>query len=157
VLTSDEDRLLEVLDEAVCRQLLATALAGRLGFTDGALPAILPVPYALQDGKVVIPAHRGSPVVAALRGAVVAFAVDSYDVETRTGWSVTVVGPTLLVSHPEEVATLHARFAAHPPATDRCYVAVLLGLLRGWRMSEHAAVSRSPDADPDMAAGAPMW
>jgi hypothetical protein len=154
--TADEDRVLEVLDEAACRELLGTTPTGRLGFTDGALPAILPVPFALADGRVMIPARRTSAVLSAVRGAVVAFAVDSYDARTRTGWSVTVVGPALIVSHPEEVAALQARFASHPPAADRCYIAVLLGLLKGWRMSECPPVSTSAGpAAPDVAAGAP--
>lgn len=152
--TADEDRVLEVLDEAACRRLLGTAPSGRLGFTDGALPAILPVPFALEDGRVVVPTRLSSAVLSAVRGAVVAFAVDSYDAETRTGWGVTVVGPTRVVSRPEEVATLHLRFPSHPHAADRCYIAVLLGLLKGWRLSEYPPVARSPDSD--IAATAPM-
>jgi uncharacterized protein len=150
--TTDEDRLLEVLAEAECRELLGTARTGRLGFTDGALPAILPVPFALRDGQVVIPARRSSPVVSAVRGAVVAFQVDSYDAATRTGWSVTVVGPTRLIGVPEDVAALEELGLSSPaPTPDRCYIAVQLGLLRGWRSSETTAVP-SP-ARPDTVAG----
>jgi hypothetical protein len=36
-------RVLEDLDESDCRLLLATVPLGRLSFTDGALPMILPV------------------------------------------------------------------------------------------------------------------
>ena len=143
MLTTDEDRLFEILDQDTCRQRLDASGTGRLGFTDGALPVILPVPFALQDGDVMIPAHRDSPVLKALRGAVVAFEVDSYDAATRTGWSVTVVGPTRVVSHAAEVAALQLRFSTHPPTTDRCYIAVLLGLLRGWQLSECPTVPGS--------------
>ena len=150
--TTDEDRLVEVLAVAECRQLLGTAGIGRLGFTDGALPAILPVPFAVRDGQVVIPARRGSAVVSAVRGAVVAFEVDSFDAETRTGWSVTVIGPTRLLSPPQDVDLLEElRSAPRPPAPDRCYITVQLGLLRGWRMSETAAVSMPAGPDPDAA------
>lgn len=155
--TADEDRVLEILDGTACRLLLGTTPTGRLAFTVGALPAILPVPFALADGQVVVPARRSSAILSAVRGAVVAFAVDSYDAETRTGWGVTVVGPTRVVSLPEEVAALHSRFPSHPHPADRCYIAVLLGLLKGWRLSECPPVSRSTDPHPDMAAGAPMW
>ena len=102
--STDEDRRCEVLDEDACRRLLGTTGTGRIGFTDGALPAILPVPFAVRDGHVMIPERRGSPVESALRGAVVAFQVDSFDTGTRTGWSVTVVGLTRLVSDPRDVA-----------------------------------------------------
>ena len=135
--TADEDRLYEALDDATCRQLLGTARTGRLGFTDGALPAILPVPFALRDEHVIIPARQGSSVVSAVRGAVVAVQVDSYDAVTRTGWSVTVLGPTRLLSLAEDVSGLEElEFASLPPAAQRCYIAVRLGLVRGWRMTE---------------------
>jgi nitroimidazol reductase NimA-like FMN-containing flavoprotein (pyridoxamine 5'-phosphate oxidase superfamily) len=65
-----DDGLPVALDDAECRRLLATVAVGRLGFTDGALPAILPVPFAVHEGHVVIPARAGSSVVAAVRGAV---------------------------------------------------------------------------------------
>lgn len=142
MLTIDEDRLFEVLAAAECWQLLGTSSTGRLGFTDGALPAILPVPFALRDGHVVIPERRGSPIVSAVRGAVVAFQADSFDAATRTGWSVTIVGPTRLVSDPQTVATLEKlRLSPRPPDPDRCYIAVHLGLVRGWRMSEVPGVA----------------
>ena len=151
--TVDDDRLFEVLDDAACLQRLGTISTGRLGFTDGALPAILPVPFGLHGGHVLIPARQGSAVVSAVRGAVVAFEGGSYDAATRTGWSVTVVGPTRLLSHPEQVSALQLRFSSHPSAADRCYIAVVLGLLRGWQMSEApgfpATTSRADRGRPD--------
>ena len=139
-----EDRSYEVLEEAECRQLLSSAVVGRLAFTDGALPTILPVAFALLDGRVVIPARWGSPVVSAVRGAVVAFEVDNYDAAARTGWSVTVVGPTRLVSVPADVAAIEAlRLSSGPPAPERCYITLHVRLLRGWRMSELPAVAAS--------------
>lgn len=147
--------MFEVLDEEECRVLLGTAATGRLGFTAGALPDILPVPFVVCDGRAVIPARRGSPVVSAVRGAVVALQVDSYDAVTRTGWSVTVIGPTRLVIDPEEVAALRPHFSSHPPATDRCYIAVVPGLLRGWRMTEQSPVSAPSEPDDAAEALAP--
>jgi hypothetical protein len=134
--TTDEDRVFEVLDDDECRHLGTTG-TGRIGFTDGALPAILPVAFALRDGQVVISARRDSSVVRAVRGAVVAFQVDSYDAAARTGWSVTVVGPTRLASDPVAVAGVEdMQFSWRPPPPDRCYISVQLGLVRGWRMSK---------------------
>ena len=90
--TTDEDRVSETLDEAQCRRLLTTMTIGRLGFTENALPAILPVAFTLQGGHVLIAVRQDSTVVNAVRRSVVAFQVDEYDPAARTGWSVTVVG-----------------------------------------------------------------
>jgi hypothetical protein len=124
----------ERLDAAECRRLLGTARMGRLGFTDRAMPAILPVPFALCDDSALIPAALGGSLMKAVRGAVVALEVDSYREELETGWSVTAVGPTRVISNPVTVAELDALDlfprAAGPPGG---YISVHLGLLRGWR------------------------
>ena len=46
---------------------------------DGALPAILPVPFTVQDEFIRIPATEDDWVVAAVRRSVVAFAVALVD------------------------------------------------------------------------------
>lgn len=83
---------LELLSDAECRALLAAGTIGRLGMTVSALPVILPVNYAFVDGEVVFRTAEGTKLRAATDGAVVAFEVDSYDTDRRTGWSVLVVG-----------------------------------------------------------------
>lgn len=132
--TNDEDRVLEVLADAECRRLLGTAQIGRLGFTDGALPAIVPVPFTVEDHRVRIPAREGNWVLAAVRRSVVAFAVDSYDVVTRTGWGVTIVGPAYVTTGDLRNGTRS--------------IAVQMGLLRGWRLSlpEASACTSLPAA-----------
>jgi hypothetical protein len=134
--TTDEDHQREVLDEAECRRLLATTETGRLGFTDAALPAIDPVSFTVHDGHVLIPARQGSPVVDAVRGSVVALQADTYIAGARTGWSVTVVGPSRIITDPGQVAALdRLGIPARPPRLDSCYIAIRMGLLRGWRMT----------------------
>jgi len=132
--TTDEDRAQESLSECEARRLLTTVAIGRLAFTTAALPDIQPVSFALHDGQVVIPARRGSRLVDAVRGAVVAFQADAYDAR-RNGWSVTVVGASRVVTDPVHVTELNALYAA-PGATtpNRCYVAVALQLVRGYRI-----------------------
>ena len=122
------------LDDAECRQLLATARLGRLGFTDGALPAIVPVAVAVHDGSAFIPTPHGGSLVSAVRGAVVALQVDSYRDVIGTGWTVTAVGPARVIRHPDTVAAIDA-LDLFPAAGElaRCYVALQLILLRGWR------------------------
>ena len=122
--TTDPDRIVVPLDDAECRALLLGGRIGRLAFTRHALPAIQPVSYRLHDGEVVIPALAGSPFLPSAGGAVVAFEVDAHDEDTRTGWSVTVVGPCRTI----------ARWGPDAATTpDRRYVAVRIGLLSGWR------------------------
>ncbi|MCZ2860508.1 pyridoxamine 5'-phosphate oxidase family protein [Blastococcus sp. VKM Ac-2987] len=144
--TTDEDRIVDVLDEAECRRLLGTAGIGRLGFTDGALPAIVPVSFALHDGSVLIPGRLGNRIVDAVRRTVVVLGVDAYDGETRTGWGVTVVGPSRVVSDPAHVLA-HDRLGllSPPSGPGRCYIAVQIGLLSGWRMRLPAVL---PSAGP---------
>jgi nitroimidazol reductase NimA-like FMN-containing flavoprotein (pyridoxamine 5'-phosphate oxidase superfamily) len=135
VFAEDEDRSLEVLDEAECLALLHTAVIGRVAFTEGALPAIQPVSFRLQDGHVLIPTRPGSKVAAASRGAVLAFAVDDVRVADRTGWDVTVVGPARVISEPRDVAALdHADGHGWPDAGARCYVAISVQLVHGRRV-----------------------
>ncbi len=143
--TNDEDRVLEVLDDAQCRRLLGTVRVGRLGFTDGALPAILPVAFTLEDDCVRIPARDGNWVMDAVRRSVVAFAVDSYDVADRTGWGVTVIGPAHVVLDAGGAAP-DAGFpdGSRPPPSVHSIV-VRMGLLRGWRLS-HPPSAAIPDA-----------
>jgi hypothetical protein len=146
---TDDDRLREELDEAECRRLLGTATVGRLSFTHGALPAIVPVSFTLLDRALAIPADRDSPVAQAVRGAVVALEAGSYDPAIHIGWSVTAVGPSHLVTSPQEVARidgLHAR--PDSPSRGRCYICLEIGLISGWRVSRPPAVDRAGASRP---------
>jgi hypothetical protein len=135
VATLDEDRCLLVLDDTDCRQLLAAHGVGRLGFSDGALPAIVPVSYFVQGDDVLIPADQRSPVVAAVRRAVVVFEVGALDPVSRSGWSVSAVGPSRVITDPRAVAAIDAGGLRLGPATpSRCYISVQPGLVRGWRL-----------------------
>lgn len=122
------------LDEAECRRLLATATVGRISFTYGALPAIVPVAFALLEGQVLVPAVDGSPMVGAVRGAIVAFGVDSFDPRTETGWGVTVVGPARVLRDLHRLMGLsRAGLPVVWTGPGRCVIAVQVGLIRGWR------------------------
>ena len=85
-------RRLDELSRAEAIRLLTTSSIGRVGITMGALPAILPVSYAVVDDSIVFRSDTGSKFSAAVEGAVVAFETDESDVAAKTGWSVLVVG-----------------------------------------------------------------
>ncbi len=75
-----------------CLGLLAQHRLGRVSVSMGALPAILPVKYALWNGEVVFRTAHGSKLSNALIGAVAGFEVDDVTEDHSGGWSVLVVG-----------------------------------------------------------------
>lgn len=125
------DRL-GVLDLAKCYRLLASETVGRVVYTDGALPAVAPVNYAL-DGECVV--FRTAPTSRLALGAVdqvVAFEVDSLDAEVRTGWSVVVTGVARALTEPSEIARAGALGLAPWAGGQReLYVAITPGVVTG--------------------------
>lgn len=99
---------LEVLSRAEAVALLETREVGRLVYTRRALPAVMPVDYAVRDGGIWIWAGSASSLAQALRGAVVAFQVDDLDYVTRSGWSVTVTGLAEVVADEARLARARA-------------------------------------------------
>jgi uncharacterized protein len=88
---------LESLATDQCWELLGQTQVGRVGVSIGALPAIFPVNYAVVDRCSVFRTAPGTKLAAATAGAVVAFQVDDYRGEDRSGWSVLAVGPARVV------------------------------------------------------------
>lgn len=96
---------LEILDEADCLRLMRTVPIGRLVFTEGGLPTVRPVNFALDGETVVFCTADGDKYRAAERRDVVAFETDSIDAGKQAGWTVTVVGH---LSHLSEAETAEA-------------------------------------------------
>lgn len=86
------ERHLEELDIDACLSLLADQRMGRLAFVEDGELVILPVNYAFDRGMVLVRTAEGSKLDAAVRGERVAFEIDGFDLEQRTGWSVLVKG-----------------------------------------------------------------
>jgi nitroimidazol reductase NimA-like FMN-containing flavoprotein (pyridoxamine 5'-phosphate oxidase superfamily) len=95
---------LEILSPEECWALLATAKLGRVGVSVGALPAIFPVNFAIDGETVLFRTGPGTKLRAAVDKAVVAFEVDQVDEQSRTGWSVLVVGQCSEVDGPRAVS-----------------------------------------------------
>jgi nitroimidazol reductase NimA-like FMN-containing flavoprotein (pyridoxamine 5'-phosphate oxidase superfamily) len=97
---------LQVIPEDECLRLLGGATLGRVALSIGALPVVLPVNFAMDDGDVVLRTNKGTKLNAALAGAVVAFEADEYDAVYHTGWSVLVTGVARVVTLPDELSRL---------------------------------------------------
>ena len=97
---------LEVLDRGDCLALMGSVSLGRVVFTDRALPAIQPVNFVLDGDDVIIATAPGSKLAAATRGAIVAFETDRFSARSRTGWSVTMIGPARTVRDAAEIDRL---------------------------------------------------
>lgn len=142
-----DDTRLEVLHEAEARRLLAKQQIGRVAFTDQALPAIQPVNFVVDGDAIIVRTRPGSKLAAALRTAVVAFEVDEFDLETDSGWNVTVVGASSVVSDPSE----RERYAGlglprRVPGFDDSFVRIAISLIQGRRL--HPAVGWASSGRP---------
>jgi nitroimidazol reductase NimA-like FMN-containing flavoprotein (pyridoxamine 5'-phosphate oxidase superfamily) len=111
---------LEVLPFTDCFRLLASVTVGRVGFDADGEVVILPVNHAVDGQDVVFRTARGSKLSAAAGQSVVAFEVDAYDPQTRSGWSVLVNGRAQVVYEDAEIQRL-SRLGLDPwgPAGDR--------------------------------------
>ncbi len=90
-----------------CLELLGSVRVGRVGVTIDALPAVLPVNFALWNGAIVFRTVPGTKLDAAAAGAVVAFEADAYvSPSGRDAWSVLVRGIAREVTDPAELAQL---------------------------------------------------
>ncbi|MGA5822291.1 pyridoxamine 5'-phosphate oxidase family protein [Kitasatospora sp. NPDC094028] len=90
-LYEEEDGLLDLGPERAL-ELLGRATVGRVVYTIGALPAVLPVPFRLAPGGVLLTAGADSELARAVDGAVIAFEADEVDAADGSGWCVTVLG-----------------------------------------------------------------
>jgi nitroimidazol reductase NimA-like FMN-containing flavoprotein (pyridoxamine 5'-phosphate oxidase superfamily) len=97
-----DERSLVVLSRPECLALLRSDRVGRVVFSERALPAVLPVSYAVLGEDIVLATTSGSRLAHAALGGVLAFEVDHLDPDTRTGWSVVVTGLAVQVIEPVE-------------------------------------------------------
>lgn len=92
--------------------------------------------FDVRNGQVLIPAPSGGRLARAVRGAVVAFEVDCTDALTGAGWTVTAVGPAHVLTDPDDIAAAcRSGLRTWIPTAGYSYVAVQIGLLRGYRVS----------------------
>jgi hypothetical protein len=88
-------------------RLLATVAYGRVVFTLNALPAIRPVNHLVDDGIIIVRTRLTTAIYAAVRSArelIVAYEADSFDNESKTGWSVVVTGRAHAVTDADQIS-----------------------------------------------------
>jgi nitroimidazol reductase NimA-like FMN-containing flavoprotein (pyridoxamine 5'-phosphate oxidase superfamily) len=129
----------EVLDRDGCLALLGTRTIGRLGLSIEALPAILPVRFAMLDDRIVVRTVPGTKLDAAVTQSVVAFEVDDHDVEGTWGWSVLVRGQGSEITEPQELARAEALpmrvWAIRDRVADR-FLSIETALVTGRRFGD---------------------
>ena len=129
------------LSRPECLALLPTVPFGRLVFTEGALPAVVPVVFVVDSAGLVLRTAPASSVARVPDGSVVALQADDVDPARRSGWSVTVVGQARTVRDPVELARLQALPLVPWVAGDRStFVVVEVGIVTGRRIGGSAAV-----------------
>lgn len=104
---------LQVLQLDDCLERLRTAPVGRLAFMlDGEI-AVLPVNHVVRGVDIYFRTAGDSKIQAAVDRDRVAFQVDDYDADTRTGWSVLAHGTASIVADAADAQEL-ARIARAP-------------------------------------------
>jgi nitroimidazol reductase NimA-like FMN-containing flavoprotein (pyridoxamine 5'-phosphate oxidase superfamily) len=128
--------LVHPIDDAECWRLLERAPLGRIGLTDGALPAIMPVHFTVWRGQVVFASLQDVKIRSAERGDIVVLEIDHFDPATEEGWSVYAIGPARLVRDGAEVRALHERRFTPWAGDGRvAYIAIRPDIVRGRRLA----------------------
>ena len=130
----ENDRSLVVLSRRECLTLLHAQKIGRMVFTEGALPAVLPVSYAVLDDAVFVATRIGSRLAVAARGGVLAFEVDHLDPATRSGWSVVVTAFPEFVTLPVEQSRALSVLDSWVPGRNELILRLPLTVVSGRRI-----------------------
>ena len=98
---------LELISSEQCLELLRTQHVGRVGVCSGRA-GVFPVLYALLDDDVVFRTAPGEKLIAAAMHREVVFEIDSFNMATRSGWSVNVLGTAEEIQDPDELTRASA-------------------------------------------------
>ncbi len=141
VMYSDGAALRQLTRDDALR-LLATTPIGRIIYTRQALPAVELVNFALEGGDIIVRTDRSGKLAAATRGAIVAFEADVVDMEHRSGWSVTAIGPSRAVTDAADIARLQRiGLDSWAPGVREHFIRITPQLLNGrWLDIGHPAL-----------------
>lgn len=97
-----------MLSREQCLRLMVSVPVGRIIYTRRATPAVELVNFTVNAGDIVIRTAPSGKLMAAVRGAVVAFQADLIDQATRSAWSVTAIGYAREVTDPADLGMLRS-------------------------------------------------
>jgi nitroimidazol reductase NimA-like FMN-containing flavoprotein (pyridoxamine 5'-phosphate oxidase superfamily) len=124
----------QVLAPAECLRLLGGERIGRVAISVNALPAILPVRFALDRDEIFFRAAPGGVLAEATRQSVIAFEADGSEPGVGS-WSVLATGLARHLTEPDALA-----LTSLPPWSSEAdvFVALTPQLLTGRRLTEPA-------------------
>jgi nitroimidazol reductase NimA-like FMN-containing flavoprotein (pyridoxamine 5'-phosphate oxidase superfamily) len=126
----------EELDVDECFRMLAESSVGRVVYTDGALPAITPVRYALDGCQVFFRPRPDARLLKALTGAVVAFEVDQIHAQLEAGWTVVLTGVAEPCTRPSTwPRVVGLDLLPSPEAIEHIFV-ITPGIITGRRIAD---------------------
>ncbi|MBI2710401.1 MAG: pyridoxamine 5'-phosphate oxidase family protein [Actinobacteria bacterium] len=128
------DKLSPLTDEE-CHALLRSRGLGRLGFTSGALPVVLPVNYLDRGDHLLLRTGVGPILEAAWAGQVACLEIDASEPVGHEGWSVLVTGRLHEIADPAQLKAVRALpLLAWARPDARHYVRLSIELLSGRRL-----------------------
>ena len=139
-----DERSLVVLSRRECLTLLRAQRVGRVVFSERALPAVLPVSYAVLGENIVLATTSGSRLARAALGGVLAFEVDHLDPDTRTGWSVVVTGLARHVVEPVEQSRVLSVLDSWGPGRLDLLLRLPSTVVTGRRIEAEVATATAP-------------
>lgn len=144
-MSTPSNAVLTELDEAECLRLISPGGIGRIAFVGRYDLTVLPVNYRLVNGAVLFRMSRDSVTGEDLRTGMVgadykvAFEIDEFDQEARTGWSVLVQGPAHhLESEAERTAASTAGVEPWPGGEKDHFIRITPTRITGRRVSRAA-------------------
>jgi uncharacterized protein len=136
-----DERTLVALSRRECLELLRTEQVGRVVFTERALPAIIPVTFAVLGDSIVLATRVGSRLARSARGGVLAFEVDRLDPATRTGWSVVVTAVPEYVEDPVQEGRIRTVLDPWVPGGHNLTLRLPLTVVTGRRIEAELCTS----------------
>ena len=140
-----QEHSLLALSQREALYLLSTTPVGRVVFTEQALPAVVPVTFAVHGAGLVMRTSGDTRLAkATARGGVLAFEIDEIDPETQTGWSVVVLGEPHLITDVEERARIDLVLAPWAPGCHDVCIRLPLTMVTGRRIVRSESALTSP-------------
>lgn len=126
---------METLSNRDAVALLASAAVGRVVFTVAALPAVVPITFAVHGDAVVMRTGADTRLASAADGGVLAFEADDVDPVARRGWSVVVTGIAEVVTDPVQRAVIYGLVEPFAPGANDVAVRLPLTVVTGRRVT----------------------